>query len=188
MASFKGKVIVITGAASGIGLATAKLLASRGATVSIADVQESALAEAKAAIVAENKDAKVLTYALDVSKSETVTAWIEKTAETFGKLDGAANIAGVFRALADNSIENEKDDHWNFMLGVNLTGVMNCMRAQVPHLNTPGSIVNASSILGLEGAAGRAGYCASKHGVIGLTRAVAKDVGRRGIRVNCFAP
>jgi NAD(P)-dependent dehydrogenase (short-subunit alcohol dehydrogenase family) len=188
MASFTGKVIAITGGASGIGLSTAKLLAARGAAVSIADVQQKALDEAKAAILAETKDAKVLVFALDVQKNDTVVAWIAKTVETFGGLDGIANIAGVFKAIPDHSIEKEEDDHWNFLLGVNLTGVMNCMRAAVPHMKSGGSIVNASSILGLEGAAGRAAYCASKHGVIGLTRATAKDVGKRGIRVNCFAP
>jgi len=188
MASFEGKVIALTGAASGIGLSTAKLLASRGAAVSLADVQDKALQEAKAAIQAETKDAKVFTFVVDVQNNQTVVDWVAKTVETFGRLDGAANIAGVFTAIADNSIEKEIDDNWNLLLGVNLTGVMNCMRAQVPHLKSGGSIVNASSILGLEGAAGRAAYCASKHGVIGLTRAAAKDVGKRGIRVNCFAP
>ncbi|KAF2665806.1 3-oxoacyl-reductase [Microthyrium microscopicum] len=186
MASFSGKVIAITGAASGMGLETAKLLASRGASLSLADVQDKALEAAKSAITSTIKDAKVLTFVVDVRDNNSVTAWINKTVETFGRLDGAANIAGVFKGT--NELENETDENWNFILGINLTGLMYSVRAQVPHLKAGGSIVNAASTLGISGQPKAAAYASSKHGVIGLTRSVAKEVGKKGIRVNCFAP
>jgi NAD(P)-dependent dehydrogenase (short-subunit alcohol dehydrogenase family) len=85
-------------------------------------------------------------------------------------------------------VETEDDKNWDFMLSVNLTGVMHCLRAQIPHLCFGGSIVNAASILGIQGAAGSAAYSASKHGVVGLTRSSAKEVGKKGIRVNAIAP
>lgn len=109
--------------------------------------------------------------------------------KTFGRLDGAANLAGVFKvSMNGGTVETEDDDNWEFMLGVNLTGVMHCLRAQLPHMTSGSSIVNAASILGLQGAAGSAAYAASKHGVIGLTRSSAKEAGRKGVRVNAVAP
>jgi NAD(P)-dependent dehydrogenase (short-subunit alcohol dehydrogenase family) len=188
MASVQGKVIAITGAASGIGLETAKLLAERGALVSLADVQEKALDEVAAAIKAANSEAKVITSVVDVRNQESVNQWIAKTVKEFGKLDGAANLAGVFKARPNSSIEGDTDDMWNWIIQINLMGVLNCMRAQIPQLGKGGSIVNAASILAIQGASGSAAYSASKHGVLGLSRSAAKDVGKRGIRVNCFAP
>jgi NAD(P)-dependent dehydrogenase (short-subunit alcohol dehydrogenase family) len=188
MASMIGKVIAITGGASGIGLATAKLLSARGALLSIADVQEKALQDAVVAIKAEVSAAQILTFQIDVRNAESVNAWIEGTVQKFGKLDCAANIAGAFKAITDGTVETEDEVNWDFMIGVNLTGVMHCLRAQLPHMKAGGSIVNAASILGLQGAPGVAAYSASKHGVVGLTRSAAKDVGKRGVRVNCIAP
>ncbi|KAK3078594.1 hypothetical protein LTS18_007108 [Coniosporium uncinatum] len=185
MASMEGKVIAITGGASGIGLATAKLLASRGAKLSIADVQENALQEAASAIKSAGHG-DVHTCVVDVRKAESVEAWVKQVVDKFGQLDCCANIAGVFRA--GSSIEVEDENTWDFMISVNLTGVMHCLRAQLPHMKEGGSVVNAASILGIYGAPGSASYAASKHGVVGLTRSAAKDVGKRGIRVNCFAP
>jgi len=181
----EGKVIAITGGASGIGLATAKLLASRGAKLSLADVQESALQEAASSIKSAGHG-EVHTCVVDVRKAESVEAWVKQVIDTFGQLDCCANIAGVFRA--GTSIEAENENTWDFMISVNLTGVMHCLRAQLPHMKKGGSVVNAASILGIYGAPGSASYVASKHGVVGLTRSAAKDVGKRGIRVNCFAP
>lgn len=187
MASMEGKVIAITGGASGIGLATAKLLASRGAKLSIADVQGNLLEEAAAAIKATG-NSDFITCQVDVRNPESIAAWIKATLDKFGRLDCAANIAGVFKAFPNFSAEVEDEKNWGFMLDVNLTGLMQCMKAQLPHLKEGGSMVNAASILGLQGSVGSAGYAASKHGVIGLTRSVAKEVGKKGIRVNCIAP
>jgi NAD(P)-dependent dehydrogenase (short-subunit alcohol dehydrogenase family) len=183
-----GKVVAITGGASGIGLATAKLLASRGALLSIADVQDKALKEAVTAIKSEVSAAQVLTFQVDVRNSESVVAWIKATVDKFGKLDCAANLAGVFKAVANGTVETEDQDNWDFMIAVNLTGVMHCLRAELPYMKSGGSIVNAASILGLQGAVGTAAYSASKHGVVGLTRSAAKEVGKKGIRVNMISP
>ena len=185
---FENKVVVITGAASGIGLATAKLLASRGASLSIADLNEKNLEAAEKAISSLTPGAKVITAAVDVRNVQSVNNWIKKTKAHFGKIDGAANIAGVFKAFVDNSVGEEDENNWNFMLDVNLTGAMHCMRAELPELGSGGAIVNAASILGITGSAGAAAYSASKHGVVGLTRSAAKEVGKRNIRVNCVAP
>lgn len=123
MASLKDKVIAITGGASGIGLATAKVAASRGAKVSIADVSEQHFDAAKKAIKEFAPDSgEVLTTTCDVRKSSDVQDWLNKTVEKFGKLDGAANLAGVIgNNYSSYTIEDEDEDDWNFIIGVNLT-------------------------------------------------------------------
>lgn len=188
MASMKGKVIAVTGGYSGIGFETAKLLAARGAKVSIADFSPK-LEESAEAIRAETGNSDVIATLLDVRNQEAVSEWIEETVKRFGQLDGAANIAGVHRAQPNGTVETEEDKDWQFLLDINLTGVMHCLRAELPKFKSEGgSVVNAASILSVRGWAGAAGYSASKHGVLGLTRSVAKEVGKRGIRVNCVAP
>lgn len=188
MSSIEGKVITITGAASGIGAATAVLFAQRGAILSLADVQEAPLKKVAEEIKSKIPNAKVITAVVDVSHQKVVTAWIEQTIKEYGRIDGCANLAGVFRARPNATIETDEDELWNWIIKINVMGVVNCLRAQIPRLQKGASIVNAASILGKQGAPGAAAYCASKHGVLGLSRASAKDVGPRGIRVNCFAP
>jgi|TARA_R110002003_G_scaffold206_25_gene15914 NAD(P)-dependent dehydrogenase (short-subunit alcohol dehydrogenase family) len=186
--TMSGKVVAITGGASGIGLATAFLLASRGATLSLADVSESGLDAASKEIKSKH-DVEVLTFPLDVRNTQQVDAWIQDTIVQFGKLDGAANIAGVIpKSIGLGGIAQLEEDDWNFVIGINLTGVMHCMRAQMRVISDGGSIVNAASIAGLTGRPNNAAYAASKHGVIGLTKSAAKEVGGRGVRVNSFAP
>jgi len=186
--SLTGKVIAITGGASGIGLATAQLLASRGATLSLADVSDQGLEAASKAIKAKH-DVEILTFPLDVRSREQVDNWIKETVAKFGKLDGAANIAGVIpKNIGVGGIPELEEEEWEFIIGVNLTGVMHCMRAQMKAISDGGSIVNASSIAGLQGRPNNAAYAASKHGVIGLTKSAAKEIGVRGVRVNSFAP
>jgi NAD(P)-dependent dehydrogenase (short-subunit alcohol dehydrogenase family) len=185
--SLKDKVIVLTGAASGIGLETSRLLASKGAKLSLADVQEKPLKELEAEL--QQSGVQVISFVVDVSKRDQVEHWIAATVEKFGKLDGAANLAGVIgRQNNIAGIEDIDDEDWNFIFGVNTYGLMNCMRAQIPHFNDGGAIVNAASILGLKGAKKSAAYVASKHAVVGLTRSAAKELGDRNIRVNCFCP
>ncbi|KAH8599246.1 hypothetical protein B0O99DRAFT_505075 [Bisporella sp. PMI_857] len=185
---FTGKVIAITGGASGIGLSTSKLLLSLGASISVADVTETGLQNAVKEMGAE--EGKLFTKVVDVRKRVQVEEWIKETVEEFGKLDGAANIAGVIGKNHGKLTltEFEDDEEWDFIMDVNLKGVMHCMRAELKHISPKGSIVNAASICGLVGLKGCTAYCASKHGVIGLTRAAAKEVGDTQVRINAFAP
>jgi NAD(P)-dependent dehydrogenase (short-subunit alcohol dehydrogenase family) len=186
--SLKGKVFAITGAASGIGLATAHLLASRGAALSLADMQEAVLRDVAADISAKYQ-VEALPFAVDVRKTASVDAWIADTVAKFGHLSGAANLAGVIgKSIGLRGLKDLEEEEWEFIIGVNLTGVMHCMRAQLQSIEEGGSIVNAASIAGLMGRANNAAYTASKHGVVGLTRSAAKEEGHRGVRVNCIAP
>jgi NAD(P)-dependent dehydrogenase (short-subunit alcohol dehydrogenase family) len=183
----KDKVIVITGAASGIGLETARLFASKGAKLSLADVQEKLLKELEAEL--QESGTQVFTQVVDVRDRKAVETWIAATVEKFGKLDGAANLAGVIGKQANvTGIDELDDEDWDFVMGVNVVGLRNCLRAQVPHFNEGASIVNAASILGLIGAAKNLAYCASKHAVVGMTRSAAKELGPKNIRVNCICP
>ncbi|KAJ5770530.1 Short-chain dehydrogenase/reductase SDR [Penicillium nucicola] len=181
MASFEGKVIAITGAASGMGLATAKLLASRGALISLADINEKALGEAIQSLANPEKH---ITTAIDVRKGQSVEAWIKSTVEKFGKLDGAVNMAGVITSAAP--ITEETEANWDFTFSVNTKGIFLCLKEQLKVMKAGGSIVSAASVFGQMGAPGVSAYCASKAAVIGLTQTAAKE--NQHIRVNCVSP
>jgi NAD(P)-dependent dehydrogenase (short-subunit alcohol dehydrogenase family) len=188
---FQGKVIAVTGAASGIGFATASLLAERGASLSLADVQSEALEKAKETILTKVPSAKIITYTIDVRKADQVEAWVAETTSKLGRLDGAANIAGVVpKSIGSDAglVENIDAGEWDFTMDINARGVMHCMKYQLRALGEGGSLVNAASVAGLVGRERNGIYTASKHAVVGLSRAAAKEVGRRGIRVNCFCP
>lgn len=185
---FSGKVIAITGAASGIGLATAHYLAQRGASLSLADNQEKALLEAESAIKEELiPTAKVISKCVDVRRNSDVEEWIAQTISDFGKLDGAANLAGVF-IEPSKGIRGTENETWDFVLAVNLTGLMYCLRAQLKVISKGGSIVTCSSVAGLVGSSQYPAYTASKHGVIGLTKCAAREMGSEEVRVNCICP
>jgi NAD(P)-dependent dehydrogenase (short-subunit alcohol dehydrogenase family) len=185
---FNGKVIAITGAASGIGLATARYLAQRGASLSLTDIQHKTLEDA-AESIRKAFQVNVLTTVGDISKNEDVEKWISSTILEFGRLDGAANVAGVFvESTANGGITRMMDDVWNFVLGVNLTGMMYCLRAEFKVISPGGSIVNASSVAGLLGSAQFPAYSTSKHGVIGLSKCAAREVGGKEVRVNAIVP
>jgi NAD(P)-dependent dehydrogenase (short-subunit alcohol dehydrogenase family) len=197
-AFFHGRVYAISGGASGIGLATAKALLRGGAKVSIGDVRvPDDLREELRTNTTTDKglDDFVLLKTVDVRSRADVEGWIEETVGKFGQLDGAANLAGTIPQDHNvGTIETVRDEDWEFVMGVNVYGVMNCLRAEIKHMTGGGgggghgSIVNAGSGLSLEGRAGTSAYTASKHAVLGLTRCVAKEVGKRGVRVNCIAP
>lgn len=181
------KVIAITGAASGMGREVAKVLASKGAKVSLCDVQSGPLETLVTEITQAGGTA--ISVTADVRNRKDVETWVQTTVEKLGKLDGAANLAGVIGK--QNNIapfQDIDDDDWDFIIGVNQRGLMNCMRAQIPQFNDGGSIVNAASVAGVMGVARNAAYSASKHAVIGLTRSAAKELGERQIRCNCFCP
>lgn len=161
----KGKTVAITGGSGGMGFATASLLISQGAKVSIADVSEKSLQEASAKLdeVKANSSGDFMTCQVDVRKADQVDSWIKQTVEKFGKLDGAVNLAGVVpKGINIDRVEEFPEEDWQFVMDVNLTGVMHSMRAEIQQMNERGSIVNAASIAGLIGFAKNAAYVAAK--------------------------
>lgn len=145
-----GKVFAITGGASGIGLATAKILSARGGTVCIGDVDESALEEADAYF--KTKDAPYTLYHLDVSEKYQVEDWISDIVSKHGRLDGAANVAGIIgKDHGVKMVAELDDDEWDRIIAVNLTGCMYCLRAELRAISPGGSIVNVASIHGTTG-------------------------------------
>ncbi|CAG9996246.1 unnamed protein product [Clonostachys byssicola] len=185
--SFQNKVIAITGGAQGIGLATARVLASRGASVTVADSNPTTLADMEKEFA--RKGWPIHTVAVDVRQPEMVNNWIDSSVQKFGHLDGAVNAAGtVGRLYGQRPLGEQDDDDWNLVMGVNLNGMMYSLRAELRHLSDGGSIVNISSNQGCRGGPGCAAYSTSKHAVIGLTKCAAHDYGARGIRVNTVAP
>ncbi|KAF2677473.1 NAD(P)-binding protein [Lentithecium fluviatile CBS 122367] len=186
----RSKVICITGGGAGIGFATASLLVAQGAKVAISDINGARLDSAFSELQGLCEDGgEVLATQVDVRRREQVDAWVEEVVRKWGGLDGAANLAGVIpKSINVERVEDLNDEDWGFVMDVNITGVMQCMRAQIRKMNEKGSIVNASSIAGLGGFPKNAAYTVAKHGVIGLTKTAAKEVGDRSIRVNCIAP
>ncbi|PYH98266.1 putative oxidoreductase [Aspergillus ellipticus CBS 707.79] len=189
MTGFENKVYAITGLA-GIGLAVARQLHAAGARLSLADISAEALERAVSQLP-NASPTNTLTTVVDVGSSASVNEWIDSTVGQFGQLDGAANMAGMIgKKHGTGALTEQDDEEWDALIRVNLTGTMYCLRAQVRAIGRTsggGSIVNAASIQGVRGFALHAGYSATKHGVVGLTRSVAKEVGPE-IRVNAVAP
>ncbi|KAK8856166.1 short-chain dehydrogenase [Apiospora arundinis] len=185
--SLEGKVFALSGAARGIGLATAQILSKKGATVCVADVNPDQLKKTEEYFNALNVPFSVTK--VDVTKRDEVDSWINGVVDKYGKLDGAANCAGIIgKHHGLRAVAELEDNEWHQIMAVNLTGTMYCLRAELQKVVDGGSIVNVSSIQGIQGFALHGAYSASKHGVIGLTKAAAKEVGPRQIRVNAVAP
>jgi 3-oxoacyl-[acyl-carrier protein] reductase len=178
----QGKVAIITGAARGIGRATARRLAAEGATVALADRDAG-----EAAAAARELGGPAFAVAVDVADAASTARAVAAVLERAGRIDALVNNAGIVR---DATLTKTADAAWEAVIAVNLTGTFNMTRAVAPHLveRGAGAIVNAASIVGVYGNFGQSNYVASKAGVIGLTRVWARELGRKGVRVNCVAP
>ncbi|MEH6822029.1 MAG: SDR family NAD(P)-dependent oxidoreductase [Dietzia psychralcaliphila] len=185
MNRFDSQVVLITGAAQGLGAAIAHQFATEGATVVIADVNAEA-ARATADTITAATGRQTFADAIDVTDSARVTEWIDSVAGTHGRIDALVNAAGIIR---DNRAENISDADWHAVIDVSLSGTFFCTRAALPHMraNHYGRIVNFSS-MSWRGNFGQSNYVAAKAGIVGLTRTLALETARDGITANAIAP
>jgi 3-oxoacyl-[acyl-carrier protein] reductase len=187
----KDRVALITGGAAGIGKATAQRFIEEGAKVVICDVN----AEAGAAAV-EELGGKAEFYQVDVTDRDAVQAWVDGVVEKHGRVDVLVNNAGVLRdnmlvkVKAGELVKQMPEADFDLVIAVNLKGVFNCAQAVAPYMIRQGGgvILNATSIVGLDGNFGQTNYVATKAGVVGMTKVWARELGRSGVRVNAVAP
>jgi len=185
MGDLQGRIALVTGGAQGIGRAIAEELAAAGATLALADVNETKLAETVGELKAQGIDATAFT--MNVSSEESIEAGAKAILEKFGKVEILVNNAGITR---DNLMLRMKRADWDLVLSINLTGAFLLTQALLSPMlkNRWGRIVSIASVVGRAGQAGQVNYAASKAGLIGFTRSLAREVASRGITVNAIAP
>ncbi len=183
--NLSSRVAIVTGSGQGIGREIALLLAERGASVVISDVNE-ATAKAVAAEI-ESKNVKSIAVTANVTVSAEVNKLVEQALSSFGHIDILVNNAGITK---DNLLMRMSEADWDLVLNINLKGAFLCTQAVIRHMMKQrwGRIVNIASVVGVIGNAGQANYSASKAGLIGLTKSTAREVASRGITVNAVAP
>lgn len=184
MQRFTDKVVLITGAGSGIGKASALRVAAEGGSVFCVDLNRKAVEVTAAEIAGAGGEATV--QVCDVSDEVSVQACVQSCVERYGSLFGVANMAGILRF---DDTQELQTNHWQKVIDINLTGTMFLCRAVLPHLvKTQGSIVNAASTAALSGLPCGLAYSASKGGVLAMTRSIAVEYAKRGVRANCVCP
>lgn len=185
---FNNKTVLITGAGSGLGQATAIRLASEGAELALVDLRPQGLEQTCALIRAAQPEARLLSITADVTDEEAVKAFVDRTVQTLGSIDGFFNNAGI--EGKQNLTENYGSDEFLKVINVNLNGVFYGLKQvlRVMQAQGHGAVVNMASVGGMRGVGNQSGYAAAKHGVVGLTRNSAVEYGQFGVRVNAVAP
>ncbi|HMQ51516.1 MAG TPA: glucose 1-dehydrogenase [Anaerolineae bacterium] len=183
----KDKVAIITGSGRGIGHATAVRFAEEGAKVVVADIDQDVIDEVASEINGNIADGVALPFRVNVTDRQSVGAMVETTLERFGRIDVLINNAGTIR---DSQLLKMSEENFDLVININLKGVFNCTQLVVPHMveQRSGVILSTSSLVAPYGNYGQTNYVASKAGVVGMTKVWARELGRKGIRVNAVAP
>jgi NAD(P)-dependent dehydrogenase (short-subunit alcohol dehydrogenase family) len=183
-----GKVILVTGAGTGLGHAAALRCAREGARLALLDIDAAALERSRATILGEVAGADILTVSADVAQEAEVRAFVERALAHFGRVDGLYNNAGI--EGEQNPVEDYSSDGFDRVISINLNGVFFGMKHALPHLKAQGSgaIVNAASVGGIRAVPNLVAYGATKHAVAGMTKQAAIEYGQYGVRVNAIAP
>ncbi|MDA3129910.1 SDR family oxidoreductase [Aliibacillus thermotolerans] len=185
---FDDKVVIITGAGSGLGQASALQIAKEGGRLTLVDLNQEGLEETKNRILEEVPEADILLVTADVSKEENVKNYVEQTVQQYGRIDGFFNNAGI--EGKQNLTENYGSEEFDKVVSINLNGVFYGMKyvLAVMKKQGSGSVVNTASVGGIRGVGNQSGYAATKHGVVGLTRNSGIEYGQYGISIKAIAP